>query len=63
MKPHQQRVIDERDELITRTEKLAAFLDAGLVEVSEDERQRLILQLQIMKSLVTVLQWRISNFE
>lgn len=63
MPPHQQRVLDEAQELDGRIEKLGIFLDCVTFEtLPQDEQQRMSLQLSIMKQLSQVLHERIAEF-
>jgi hypothetical protein len=61
--PHQQRVVDEKEELDTRARALAAFFSsqtyAGLPSA---ERARLVRQLALQIELSNVLGERIAAF-
>lgn len=66
MLPHQQRVIDERDELSNKLAKLNAFINSdGFTKTVKDlrERDRLILQKFIMTRYLEILNERITAFE
>lgn len=66
MQPHQQRVIDERDELSNKLTKLNAFINSDtFTEKVKDlrERDRLILQKFIMTRYLEILNERITAFE
>lgn len=61
--PYQQRVIDERDALVDKIDKLGPFIGSPVWEkLPSDEQARLQKQLAIMHQYVEVLIERISNF-
>lgn len=61
--PHQQRVIDEHNELWERLEKLRAFLKTDLcLSLPFAERGRLVRQEKIMTEYSDVLLDRIEAF-
>jgi len=70
MLPHQQRVIDERDQLAERLDKLRAFIEAnpknGTVSLfrslDEQERNDLQSQANYMTMYLSVLYRRIARF-
>lgn len=63
MLPYQQRVLDEQLELDTKIVALASFLNSGqLINVSDEEVQRLNMQLCAMRLYSAILSQRISNF-
>jgi hypothetical protein len=66
MQAHQQRVVDEKQELDSRLEKLLVFIDAGNGKIFSglvtEERQRLTTQARIMKEYSDVLADRIAAF-
>lgn len=63
MQPHQQRVVDEKLELDTRIESLEKFTTGKIfLDLVEEEKDRMILQLKLMKQLSEVLGERIANF-
>jgi len=63
MQPHQQRVIDERNQLEERRKKLSDFMEGkqffGLPEM---ERNRMRRQLKAMTEYSEVLSERIADF-
>lgn len=60
---HQQRVLQERDELADKGDKLSAFLGSNIFAALEaDERERLSRQLYAMGMYLTVLNERIAAF-
>ena len=64
MQPHQERVVNELNELKEKREKLGAFIAASPVFTSLpiDEQSRLRRQFDIMISYEGVLQERIDYF-
>ena len=63
LQPFQQRVIDERDDLEIKASKLQDFiLSDKFFSVPADERQRLVLQRNLMDAYVIVLDQRIAAF-
>lgn len=61
LQPYQQRLLDEKQELDERVEKLSAFVNSeNLNKASEQEQELLRQQLAIMTSLQVVLQKRID---
>jgi hypothetical protein len=59
-KPHQQRVVAERDELIASQNRLCVFIDSETAAtLPQAERMLLQVQLDIMQSLVGILNQRI----
>jgi hypothetical protein len=63
--PHQQRVVDEKTELDTKIEKLAAFAqpsNATFQSIPNAEAGRLVYQLSVMREYSQVLGDRIANF-
>jgi hypothetical protein len=63
--PHQQRVLDERQELVTKVIALRAFIDSSPIfeKLDDSEKERLQRQHSIMTAYVIVLTERIDNFE
>ncbi|AJW28999.1 hypothetical protein Z042_26280 [Chania multitudinisentens RB-25] len=63
MQPHQQRVVDERNELEDRLYRLSSFI-AGTVfpRLPEQDRQLLEAQQHTMSAYVEVLTQRIELF-
>ena len=63
LKEHQKRVIEERDELQIKIEKLIKFVQSELLAlVSKPEQERLQRQLTIMQDYRRILNERIDNF-
>ena len=65
LQPHQQRVVNERDDLQDRIEKLVAFIDASPIfrTVGEEEQVRLLHQQDYMGNYLNVLNLRIAAFK
>lgn len=63
MEAYQQRVIEERDQLSRRVDKLCEFFGSPLSSgVSDEEFDRLEHQLHLMKAYLYILDERIRNF-
>ena len=64
MKPHQQRVIDEKNELDERAKKLGEFISTNpLFETLDpNEKERMRLQSDLMRQLSEILALRIAAF-
>ncbi len=64
MQPHQKRVIDERNELDDKRNKLSAFIGGSQVfkGLPEQEQIRLRRQIAIMDEYFDILQERIASF-
>lgn len=63
MQPHQQRVVDEKNELGERLEKLLAFRQTELYKsLPEQEQELLYFQSQAMKHYHEILEQRIELF-
>lgn len=63
LKPHQQRVVGERAELDERIEKLNAFINTETFgRLDDDERGRMLAQLDAMLRYSKILGARISAF-
>lgn len=61
--PHQQRVIEERDELLERLRKLTTFLATPAFDaLAKDERHLLVEQRVAMSVYLSILQRRVSGF-
>ena len=61
--PHQQRVVDERAELVDKITKLDSFVAGSMFStLVREEQGRLSKQLEIMRDYATVLQARIDAF-
>lgn len=60
---YQQRVIDERNSLVEKVEKLRQFID-GVIwgKIHIDEQQRLLKQYTYMSQYLIILEDRIANF-
>jgi hypothetical protein len=64
MKPHQQRVVEEKAELDAKMEKLGAFLGTpAYAGLSEAERSRLRSQALFMVGYSVILGERIEAFQ
>ena len=63
LKPHQQRVLTEKDELAEKLTKLNAFIGGETyLGLSGEERVRLAKQAEIMKDYLDILNERITAF-
>lgn len=63
MKPYQERVKGERDELAERIYKLSVFIGSvAFGDLNDKTRRQLRLQLQYMQSYCDVLNERIADF-
>lgn len=64
MKPHEQRVIDEKNELADRLAKLTTFIASNplFCSLPYDEQGRMKIQRFIMGEYKAVLEDRIDNF-
>lgn len=63
LQPHQQRVVDEKNELSERLGKLLAFFQTPTFDgLSEAERSRLRNQARFMDGYAAVLEERIAAF-
>lgn len=61
--PHQQRVVDERDELDEKLLKLIAFFSTPtFAQLPAEEQDRLRMQVKFMDGYSTILQQRIEAF-
>lgn len=65
MQPHQQRVIDEKNELEDKVKKLGPFiLDNPIYEtLSVEEQEDLNLQYEVMQQYLNILERRINRFK
>ena len=64
MQPHEQRVVDEKNELGEKLEKLVAFLQTDFYKtLTEKEQELLYFQSQAMEDYYEVLQQRIELFK
>ena len=63
MQPHQQRVVDEHIELVTRAKALYVFLAGKMFETLDlDEQELLKMQYYSMMVYAGILQKRIAKF-
>ena len=64
MKPHQERVVVELEELSTKLQKLNEFIEnnSNFAAIDSDEQSRLKRQSEIMQDYVNILQERINAF-
>src|SRR5271154_3449512 len=64
MRPHQQRVVDEKTELVTKIDKLKAFIMESLIfkTLPADEQKRLNRQYDAMVEYANILKARIDEF-
>lgn len=63
-KPYQQRVIDERESLQEKVEKLALFVNSpACLDLANAERVRLDRQLRLMREYSAVLAERIEQWK
>jgi hypothetical protein len=63
LKPHEHRVVTERDELTEKLEKLEIFIKTSLFEsLSIKDRNLLIEQGKLMDQYLSVLNERIGRF-
>jgi len=63
LQPHQQRVVEESQELLGRIERLQAFTDSPVFTgLDSAERDRLLRQMSAMADYATVLAERINAF-
>lgn len=64
MQPHQQRVVDELNELNLKRDKLTEFLKGDMFKsIDEHEQTRLIKQSLVMEDYASILAERIVNFK
>lgn len=65
MKPHQERVVQERKELEEKLQKLSAFISSSVEfqQLPADEKGRLLKQEGLMIDYRDVLSARIANFK
>ena len=64
--PHQQRVVQEKEELDEKLSKLSAFIDSPNFTITvkdKNEIARLVCQEQIMKDYSEILAERIAAFK
>lgn len=64
LQPHQQRVVDEHNELFERTAKLGLFFGTKeFVALDKAEKTRLSMQWQLMQQYGLILSERIAAFQ
>ena len=64
MQPHEQRVVNEMNELGEKLEKLLTFLQTDFYKsLTEKEQELLYFQSQVMEDYYEVLQQRIELFK
>lgn len=64
MQPHQQRVVDEKNELNEKLDKLKAFFENPIFKgLSADEQGRLARQFDVMAEYSSILSQRIAAFK
>jgi hypothetical protein len=64
MRPHEQRVVDEKTELDEKIGKLCDFIGSSKIYkgLPEDERSRLTVQLHYMQGYSHILHERVKSF-
>lgn len=62
--PHQQRVVDEKEELDAKRSKLGDFIASSPIfaNLPSDERGRLVAQFRVMTEYSVILRDRIEAF-
>ncbi len=64
LQPHQQRVVDEYNELSDKTQKLGLFFGSKIfASLDEAEQSRLNRQWQVMQQYGLILSERIAEFK
>ena len=65
MQPHQQRVVDEKTELVAKIDKLKAFIMESPIfkTLPADEQKRLNRQYDVMLEYANILKTRIDAFQ
>ena len=64
MQPHEQRVVDEKNELGDKLERLLTFLQTDFYKtLTEKEQELLYFQSQVMEDYYETLQQRIELFK
>lgn len=64
MKPYQERVVLELNELQDKRDKLAVFLEGKYLKtINNAEKRRLSQQAEVMAEYAAILKDRIDNFE
>ncbi|HCM2495378.1 TPA: hypothetical protein N3D36_004591 [Salmonella enterica subsp. enterica serovar Lehrte] len=64
LQPHQQRVVEESEQLQEKITKLGVFIDSSGIfrEMCEEDKLSLCAQLAAMNAYYTILQTRIMKF-
>lgn len=64
LQPHQQRVLDEKNELFDKIQKLESFIETSSIfsQLSSIDKDDFIEQLRYMKAYLTILKRRINRF-
>ena len=64
MQPHQQRVLDEKEELDKKIQALSLFINdtTTFITLDESEQERLDAQIKIMRDYSEILGERIREF-
>lgn len=64
MEAYQQRVVDEKNELDDRIDKLSTFIesDVFVFEVDQEQQNLLLIQLSTMRSYSLILDLRVQKF-
>lgn len=63
LQPHQQRVVDERTELVEKLGKLDKFIDGDVFDTLPPEDQKLLeVQQSLMTHYAKILDQRIARF-
>ena len=64
LQPHQQRVVDELNELVSKAQKLSAFITTNsyFIELDEVDHSLLRSQWAVMDAYVQILETRIKRF-
>ena len=64
LKPHEQRVVDEKNELKDKAMKLESFLMKGKPSFIDDKNWELLEdQFEVMEAYLSILEKRISLFK
>lgn len=64
MEAYQQRIVDEKNELDDRIDKLSTFIesDVFVFEVDQEQQNLLLIQLSTMRSYSLILDLRVQKF-
>lgn len=61
--PHQQRVVEELEELSSKSQKLSVFITGDIFAgLQEEEKKDLVEQLETMEKYADILERRIDRF-